>query len=171
MPALISNLQSFHNSIGYQKARVEHKATAYYRNFVRAVLKDLALNTPQWTGNLAASWQVVVGANAHAEPNLEVEVNPGVQWDDLDHTSASFKGEPDAVMACLTWNEGAIQSIRWNSHVAIINTYPDLEAGEIKEEHLRHGNFIAGDIMAVSYVAQLYNHKNGRGIQIVPSSR
>jgi hypothetical protein len=168
MTALISNLQSFNKTLKYANARVEHKATEYYRNFVRSLLRDLALHTPQYSGNLAASWQVVVGKAGQAEPMFENIVDERY-WKAIPEDDVKWMGDTRAVKAALKYNEPAIQSIRWNSHVFIANTYPALEDGEIAEIGLRQGNYIEGDFMAVSYVAQKYSHKTGRGVQISPS--
>lgn len=170
MVALISNLQSFNKTIKYAHARVEHKATAYYKGFVTLMLTELASHTPQYTGSLAASWQVVVGKNGRPIPDHAVRDMIDEDWH--HRVDAKWIGDPIAVELALQENEEAINSIRWNSHVIIVNTHPGLTGSEgdpIDPFALREGNFVSReDFMAVSYVASRYSHQNGRGLQIIP---
>lgn len=170
MVALISNLQSFNKTIKYAHAKVEHKATAYYKGFVTLMLTELASHTPQYTGTLAASWQVIVGKGAQPIPDHMVLDLINEDW--RNSSDIKWIGDEEAVAIALRENEEAINSIRWNSHVYIINTHPGLTGSDgdfIDPFELREGNFVSReDFMAVAYVASKYSHKNGRGLQIVP---
>jgi hypothetical protein len=154
MASGIRNLQSFEKAIGRAKARLEGNVTSRYRDFVAKVLHDLALNTPQWSGDLAASWQVVVGKGASAEPNTVTALKHTPM---LPRQLAKFKGHDNAVNYAMQRNEFALQSIRWNSNVKIVNTNPTADIIESGITRLRPGNYIPGDIMATATVMAKYN--------------
>ena len=63
--SMISNLGSFKKTLAYHKRRIKETATQRVQRFTKDVLIDLAKNTPQWSGDLAASWQVVVGEGGY----------------------------------------------------------------------------------------------------------
>lgn len=167
MAAIISNLQSFKETLRYHNAVAERRATQMYRDLVSTILEDIAAHTPQWTGTLAASWQVVVGKGAKPKPNYMVTDLIDGHWSKVENPS--WIGDREAVEFALEENAKAIATIRWNSHVAIVNTHPGLQ-GEIQGYDLREGNYVTrSDFMAVTYIATKYSHKHGRGLQIVPS--
>lgn len=162
MAAFISNLQTLRHSMDLAKDRIEGTVTDRYRKAVRIVLKDLAANTPQWSGDLAASWQVVVGKGAKA---AYPEYTP-LKSDFSRQLAPKWKGDGTAVDLALQRAEFDIASIRWNSHVSIVNVSKTLTEGEggpplTDERQLRPGNFIKGDFMAVKYVAHKYAMAGG----------
>lgn len=164
--AFITGLESFRNTLKQANAAAQGQATAVYRKQVRAILKDLAASTPQFSGDLAASWQVVVGKGAVPEDkgytNLKDTVEPGQE--------PHFKGDKAAISYALAANSYRLEQIRWNSVVSIANVSSTLTGGEgdkpLQEIDLRPGNFIPGDFMAVRYVAAKYSHRGGKGFQL-----
>lgn len=154
MVAFVSNLSAIKHSIDMAKAKIEHTVTEQIRGVVTMMLKDLAMNTPQWSGDLAASWQVVVGKSVSP---IHLGDTPFKQRP-YKYPPPHSKGDPEAVGFALIQNQGEIASIRWNSTISIQNVNPT--EAVINETNLRPGNFIRGDIMAVKYVAQKYRDKN-----------
>lgn len=161
--AFVSNLEAFKNSLMAARARTQGTVTKRYRLYVANILHDLAANTPQWSGDLAASWQVKVGAKN------QIAFDPGYtelkqkEWRDVN--PVQFRGYPTAVKTAMDKNAAAIASIRWNSKVSIQNvsqtlTVGDDEKGPLQEGDLRINNFIPGDFMAVQFVADKYSRKN-----------
>lgn len=157
--AFVSNIKSVTDSLRASQARANDIITHRYQNLVRKMLKDLASHTPQWSGDLAASWQVLVGRDnqtAHDKGYTTLKTDLG---------SVKFIGDPAAVTYAVTYNEPAIQRIRWNSVVSIQNASKtlvgDMAEGNppLSEEWLRDGNFIPGDFMAVNFVAAKYARK------------
>lgn len=167
----VNNLASFKRTIAYEKARVRGEATKVYKGFVKAMLTDLAKNTPQWSGDLAASWEVVVGAGGQptAYHQTPFKSNP------IEYPAPYFKGSMEAVKYALYVNSFAIDTLTWNNIVSIVNVNPTVKAigngventnralpGK-KRTSLRPGNYIPGDIMAVNFVAHKWAHRRGHG--------
>lgn len=154
MSAGLRNLQSFEKSVGRAKARAEGKVTRRYQEFVAKILKELAANTPQWSGDLAASWEVVVGKDTPASQFGHTDLK---QTPPVPRALAKFKGDKAAVEEALQRNAFILLTIRWNSNVRIVNNNPTQYVPGFNEGRLRRGNFIPGDLMAAAYVASRYS--------------
>lgn len=154
MVAFVSNLSAIKHSIDMAKARLKGEVTAQIQGVVTMMLKDLAMNTPQWSGDLAASWQVVVGKGVSP---IHLGDTP-FKRRPYEYPPPHFKGDSGAVGFAMMQNQGEIASIKWNSTISIQNANPT--EAVINESNLRRGNFISGDIMAVKYVAQKYRDKD-----------
>ena len=163
MRPMVSNLQAFKHSLEAVDARLKNGYTKAYQAHVTKMLKDLVLNTPQWSGDLAASWQVVVGSKAQAVPHgYTMLKDTAYMTKPQEGADRKSIGDTGAWGLAYANNMEAIASIRWNSHVSIQNVSKTLTVGNpdghplVDEGQLRPGNFIEGDFMAVQYVAMKY---------------
>lgn len=160
--AFVNNLTSFQRTIAREKAKVKGTATAVYQKFVKDILTDLAKNTPQWSGDLAASWEVVVSAKGVPSGY----VSPFKRFPHEKDPPHKI-GDMDAVKYALKNNKQTIDAILWNNIVSVVNFNPTIKAIETAYENsankgrewLRPGNYIKGDFMAVNFVAHKYAHK------------
>jgi hypothetical protein len=151
----VNNLASFSRTIVREKARVKGTATAVYQKFVKDILTDLAKNTPQWSGDLAASWEVVVSANGVPSGYT----SPFKSFPPA-YPAPHEKGDMEAVKYAISNNKQTIDAIRWNNIVSVVNMNPTIKLiGDGSK--LRPGNYIPGDIMAVNFVAHKWSHKRG----------
>jgi hypothetical protein len=138
-----------------QKAQIRQGAANYVRQSVRTVLRELVLNTPQWSGNTAASWRIDLNS-------LPADEGYSRLWRDdwmevLDEGGPAFIGNKLAWKVALEDNATAFKAIRYNSNIRIVNVAPfadELATGDVKDLKLRKGNYIPGDVMAVKLVAQ-----------------
>ena len=151
--AFVGNLASFQRTIAREKAKVKGTATAVYQKFVKDILTDLAKNTPQWSGDLAASWEVVVSAkglpSGYTSPFKDFP---------YAYPAPHAKGDMEAVKYAIKNNKQTIDAILWNNIVSVVNMNPTVKAiGDGSK--LRPDNYIPGDIMAVNFVAHKYAHK------------
>ncbi len=166
MSTSIQNLQAFTNALDRKKKAMHGKVTSKYKRFVSRVLEDLALNTPQWSGDLAASWQVVVGSGSAPTARYKADSSGSTQ----SRSSAYKMGDRPSVDFSISNNESAINSIRWNSIVSIVNTNPTsrfqaanaarADAGEHPGMRDENRPKIAGDFMGVQYVKQKWSTAN-----------
>lgn len=163
MKLTLSGLNNYRKKTEKQKARIKQGAANYIRANVRAVLKDLVLNTPQWSGDTAASWRIDLNYLPASDSPSALAVP---DWNFLNPQSSEYQGTPPRFLGdTAAWAvakaeaEGPLKAIRYNSVVRIVNTAP--YAGELAvrsedELKLRKGNFIPGDVMAVKYVSAKY---------------
>jgi hypothetical protein len=159
--AFIGNLQGFTKTLASARAKIEGNATTRYQKFVKQTVRELSRNTPQWSGDLAASWQVLVGKGAVVMDAPYTALKG--EWEPGD-VAPHFIGDRGAVNLAVKRNEAFIKLIRWNSVVRIENNSKTLLTGDgnpanpglITEQNLREGNYIPGDIMAVKTVALMH---------------
>lgn len=137
-----------------QQAQIKNGAANFVRKQTKTILKDLVLNTPQWSGNTAAMWQIET-------PSVEVNAKNTkfAREDWWNIVPESFKGDTEAWKVALANAQPALKSIRYNSTIKIVNTAPYAdELATLPEEDLklRKGNYIPGDVMAVNLATAKY---------------
>jgi hypothetical protein len=147
----VQGLENFRASILGAKAKHEKRVNAAYRELVADVLTELALNTPQWSGDLAASWRVKAeGSYSRSVRTAGYYGQTPFKKNPYEFPAPYRKGSMPAVDYALARSAEVINSIRYNSRVSIYNDNPTVD--EISEQTLRPSNFIPGDIMAIEYV-------------------
>lgn len=145
------------NKTKKQRERLKDGATAHVRAHVSFALRELARNTPQWSGSLASSWYVDLHYRMTPEYKSPYPIEDDNAWMKIDER---FKGDKRAVAAVMENNADLLKAIRWNAKVSIVNVHPLAGTFAIGNEAdpevkgLRKGNFIPGDIMAIKLVAQ-----------------
>jgi|GEM_PF-4835312 len=116
----IQGLRSWQRSIQAEKARATGQVTKQYQEFIKKVFEDLVLHTPQWSGNLAANWQVRLTADGPATR---------VNWYKKNHTGG-FKdktyepvqiGDGEAPYAAIERALPQIEKMHWNTKVRFEN--------------------------------------------------
>lgn len=151
----LSGVNKFREKTEKQKARITQGAANYVRSVTKSILKDLVLNTPQWSGNTASNWAIQLN---YGQNPSQIDRPVEYDWKDLIN-NAKFKGDKAALAAAITNNAAALKSIRYNSIIKIVNlgNYADeLATGSELDLKLRKGNFIKGDVMAIKYVTAKY---------------
>jgi len=117
---LVKNLPQIQGGIDLWIKRVDETWLAEYKDLVRSILGRLVRQTPQWTGNAAANWNVGVGSPDDSYTVFYDESDiAGDDGDDL--SSTRHKGHSTAVSRALRRNEARIASIRRGDKVFFTN--------------------------------------------------
>ena len=156
----VTGLDGFRNSLEAALARQVGRINHNYRLFVIDVLSELVENTPQWSGDLAASWRVA--ASGVTQRTGGTNKSP-FKADPYEYPAPHFRGDKEALDYVLYTNSSVIDSIRYNTHVTIFNankTGQIIDNPWMEELWLRPGNFIAGDVMAIAHTIAKFNHGN-----------
>ena len=56
----VENLRRFQLSLEAERARLEKRVTKSYRDFVGRAFQDLLMHTPQYSGQMTASWHILL---------------------------------------------------------------------------------------------------------------
>lgn len=160
----IIGANSFFKKTAKQRALIKGGAADFVRSRTKSILRDLVLNTPQWSGNTAAMWRIQTNS---VEAGVENSPLYSEDWKDVD---AKRIGDKTAYKVALAYAQPALKSIRYNSTVTIENygPYTD-ELATLSEEELklRKGNYIPGDVMAVNLATAKYKlSSNIVGLQL-----
>lgn len=168
----VTGIERFKHTVKAAEAKLKGQLNEEYRKLTKRILIDLALNTPQWSGDLAASWRAVISSESGASrasfdtlTTYKAKPDPNNGNRTYVRPAPHFKGDREAADYVLLNNEETLSSLRYNMKVTIINTNPTAEIIAnpwAEEEWLRPGNFIPGDVMAVSYVSAKYSRKDMR---------
>lgn len=148
----ITGLSPFLRKTQAQRAQIKQGAANFVRQQTKKVLKDLVLNTPQWSGNTAAMWRVETYA---AKDDGRVSKLYTARWKSI-LPDPSWKGDEDALKVSLAFASSALASIRYNTRIQIVNNSPVADSIADESIPLRSGNFIPGDAMAMKLAATKY---------------
>lgn len=129
MTIKLSGLEKFKNSVMALEARLDKRVTAKYQEVVTDILVELVANTPRWTGDLAASWKVVVGKTAHQTLPQTGHYTPFKRVDLMPKWETPRPVPGDSLGYAMLENAEAIYNIRWNSYVSIVNNSPTVNVG------------------------------------------
>lgn len=120
----ITGLENFKNSVLRSRARLKENVTHRYQMLVTDILKSLVRSTPQWSGDLAASWEVQAGKGNQGSKQGGYTSLKTVPFEFPRPVAG------DSLGYALTANAEALKAIRWNSYVSIQNHSPTLSTGD-----------------------------------------
>jgi len=149
----ISGLNAFMQKSKKQRALIKQGAANFVRQQTKRILKDLVLNAPQWSGNTAAMWRVETYAVGDSGDLSRLHT---ADWQSLLPDNVKWKGDKEALRVALEDSGYALQSIRYNSKIALVNNSPVADKIAAQTIKLREGNFIDGDAMAMKLAANNY---------------
>lgn len=116
----IQGLRSWQRSIQAEKARKIGQLTKQYQAFVVKVFEDLVLHTPQWSGNLAANWQVRLTNDGPA--THQNWYKKGHTGGFQDHTYQPVQvGDGEAPYTAIERAAAQIEKMHWNTKVRFEN--------------------------------------------------
>lgn len=160
----IKGLDDFKRKLNMDRLRLERRVTKAIQNLVWDVFTDLVVHTPQWSGNMAANWFIVLGSDPSPEP---VPYNVGKSWpvtvDMLRNGFSPYKqGDAEAVNASMSREYSKVKRIRWNSKVRLVNPvdYADKVEGGDSETPIREVNFTGNyrRVALETYINVKYNN-------------
>jgi hypothetical protein len=164
MSVKISGIEALRKRILNVSTKAEVSATKVLQIRTEKVLKELVLNTPQWSGSTAASWNVEIAAYPASKAlykvvSRELTSEKAITGAWREQSPVRFKGDADAYAVSAYWNASRIKSIRYNSKVSIVNVSPiSDELATNPDFKLRPGNFIPGDYLAIQHTINKFKH-------------
>jgi len=126
-----------------------------YRLFIEKLLVELVVNTPQWSGDLAASWIVLAEGKSSRSGSTEAT---GFKSTPYVRPAPHTRGDLPALQFAIMNNADVLASIRYNTRVTIYNENPTAFKIVGQEHKLRLANFIPGDVMAIAHTISKFNH-------------
>ena len=157
----VTGLRQFNATLQAEKARLERRVTKAYRDYVAKVFKDLLMHTPQYSGQLAASWQILItNETAPARPSWYKKGHTGRFYG--ERYAPGQMGDGEAVHAAWENAEAKIPRIFWNTSVTFVNSDPHAAAiqADALIPHVRPVNLVNGVVAMAAFVQQ--RHSRGR---------
>ena len=131
---------------------LEHKAANRIQAAAMDVLVAAASVTPQWSGDTAASWQIVIGENYPDKGRTALWQK---NWWENEHPS--FKGDETAIDVARAAGYN-IKDIKWYDYVRLVNGSQDAKTiASLPDTEFRQGNYIPSDVMALAYLTTRYS--------------
>lgn len=159
----IEGLNGYKKQIESLRKDFRNEVTRKYREHISGILYELAMGTPQWSGDAAASWTVIVGKDGvttGANPSVETGLKYDPWWKIPERR---YTGHMDAVNMAIDRNKDAISSIRYNSYVAIRNNSAGSNAMSSGEVNPRRETGIRPDYTmqaTMNYVIEKYSRRH-----------
>lgn len=148
----VNNLRQFMYSVQAEKARAEKRVTKKYQEYVTKVFTDLVSHTPQWSGHLAANWNITL---THDPVPTEVPWKTGPYSQPVHQM-----GDPEAVNFALNRAKTVVPKIRWNTKVSFVNPVDYGPTVESDPAALRPVNLVGGQVVLAKYIANKYSRGN-----------
>lgn len=118
---LVKNMAQVNRGIDLWIKRTDETWLAEYRDLVRAILGRLVRQTPQWTGNAAANWNVGINSPDTTFTVYYDESDIGDDGSDDLEGVGRHKGHSTAVSRALRRNETKIATLRRSDRVFFTN--------------------------------------------------
>ncbi len=125
----------FLKALNVEMARIRSEVTDVYKGFVIAVFHKLAMETPQWSGNAAANWNVGKDSIDYsvnytlklaAAPDRSARMGLLHEWD-TPYGPAGTKGDTRAVMMAVARARPTMTSITLENKFYLSNSAKNLE--------------------------------------------
>jgi len=146
LEARIAKIQA---GIEAKKAYAEEKATNYVKKICANLLADAATASPQWSGDYASNWRIVTDSIPGYDPQLKVK-----PWQSVEDPYEM--GDDLAVSIAVDRGRGAIDKIRWNMPIYLVNVTPVADLLDAEEVNLRPVNKLSPEMSVVSYLKMNY---------------
>lgn len=161
----VNNLSEFNSALDSALAAMEREVTHALRGFTVTVFRELVENSPQWSGNLAANWNI--GINSESTEYTELSDKTGSWYGHSDQQHHGdfqpfVRGAPYAVGVAIGKNLPRTRAIGLRDTVFINNNTPYLdhveadESDEGKSPYIRPENKIDGVVALREYVRAKY---------------
>lgn len=150
-----------------QLEAIKADLTRKHQNLVRAMLTDLVVNSPQWSGTLASQWGVEFKGR-----KMTYRPNPMKQSKMFKTQDAFQAGDDPAVASTLLRESAFIDQITYKTVVKLVNKTP--YAAEVEEALNNNGQMQGGGkiravnlmsyfgaIGMIGYVDMKYRANNG----------
>lgn len=168
MPAALRplNLSEFNSGVDAALAAIERDVTHALRGFATTVFRELVENSPQWSGNLAANWNI--GINAPSGDYNELVDKTGAWYGHADQQHRGdfdprVRGHAYAVGVAMGRNLPQLRAVGLRDTVHIGNNtgylerVEDDESDSGKSPYIRPENKIDGVVALREYVQLKYS--------------
>lgn len=145
MGILEARIAKIQTGIEAKKAYVEQKATNHIQKICANLLADAAMASPQWSGDYASNWRIVTDSLPGYDPQLKVK-----NWQSVEDPFQM--GDDLAVSIAIDRGRGAIDKIRWNMPIYLINATPVADLLDAGQVNLRPVNKLSPEMSVVSYL-------------------
>ena len=132
-----------------KKSYVEQKATNHIQKICDNLLYDAAMASPQWSGDYASNWRIVTDSLPGYDPQLKVK-----NWQSIEDPFQM--GDDLAVSIAIDRGRGAINKIRWNMPIYLVNTAAVSNLLDAEQVNLRPVNKLSPEMSVVSYLKMNY---------------
>ncbi len=146
LEARIAKIQA---GIEAKKVYAEEKATNYVKKICANLLADAATASPQWSGDYASNWRIVTDSLPGYDPQLKVK-----PWQSVEDPYEM--GDDLAVSIAVDRGRGAIDKIRWNMPIYLVNATPVADLLDAGQVNLRPVNKLSPEMSVVSYLKMNY---------------
>ncbi|WP_454735369.1 hypothetical protein [Cupriavidus necator] len=161
----VNNLSEFNSALDSALAAMEREVTHSLRGFAVTVFRELVENSPQWSGNLAANWNIGINVPSHEYTELVDKAGSWYGHADQQHHGdfvAHVRGAHYAVGVSIGKNLPRTRAIGLRDTVFINNNTPYLhhveadESDEGESPYIRPENKIDGVVALREYVRAKY---------------
>ena len=138
---VLSNVNAWKAKSEAQRKRVAVTATEHVKSRALALVKEAVKVSPQFTGNYAYNWQLLVGKSMQGQAYWSDRGRkPGFDWKSVRNPRSA--GDMTNMEFVIQDARDQLSYAKWNSVITLVNASPVADDIETHKVHLRASNRI-----------------------------
>ena len=141
-----SQIDSFLRSLDLAMLEFDQQISTAFEGWTKTIFKDIAINSPQWSGDLSANWTYAIGYADESYSPIPNKIENDQHWSKAD---VFQRGAYPAVGIALE----KLTSVKptWRDTVWIANNTPIAGQVEAQTVKIRPVNLVMGQVAMIQY--------------------
>jgi hypothetical protein len=150
-----SGVDVFLSGVELEQKSFNKMVSAKYRQWVEIIFDDIVELTPQWSGNLAANWNISTDGESSSEMTIPQKAH---MWPLPPYTEPFRRGDPAAVS--ISKARFAESIFGYSDQVYIYNPTEIAQAVEDHSIYIRGVNLLDGRVAMIAHAQAFYANFN-----------
>ena len=148
-----SGVDAFIQELETTQRNFNNTVSTRYRDWVRVIFYDIAELTPQWSGNLAANWNISTTGDSGAEQTIAAKAH---MWPLPFGVEPKQRGDAAAVDISKARFDGL--TFGYSEQVSIYNPAEIAPAVESQSIYIRGVNLLDGRVAMIAHAQAFYSN-------------
>ena len=148
-----SGVDVFLSALQVEQKAFNSQVSAKYRQWVSVIFNDIVELTPQWSGNLAANWNISTDGESASEVTIPQKA---YMWPLAPYVEPFRRGDPGAVGISKARFDSII--FGYSEQVYIYNPTEIAQAVEDHSIYIRGVNLLDGRVAMIAHARAFYSN-------------
>lgn len=148
-----SQIDTFLAEVEREQLAFNNQISLRFREWVRAIFYDIVELTPQWSGNLAANWNISTSSLGNPEETIPAKA---YMWPLPLYVEPHKRGDPEAVGISKARFDDA--EFGYSNQVYIYNPVEIAPAVEAQSIHIRGVNLVDGRVAMIAHAYAVHSN-------------
>lgn len=148
----VSQIDAFLSALETEQRSFNNQISEKFREWVRVIFYDIVELTPQWSGNLAANWNISTSSIENPEQTIPEKA---YLWPLPHYVEPHKRGDPEAVAISKARFDD--EQFGYSNQVYIYNPTEIAPAVEAQSIHIRGVNLLDGRVAMIAHAYSFYS--------------